>query len=69
MALVRDRGKSDSGRHGRGSIGASAVGFENSEPPGCYRRDYLRTTVAMPARIFGDDFSLGDGLEDGSAHQ
>ncbi len=35
----------------------------------CYRRDYLRTTVAMPARIFGDDFSLGDGLEDGSAHQ
>ena len=27
---------------------------------GCYRRDYLRTTVGMPARIFGDDFSLGD---------
>jgi hypothetical protein len=27
---------------------------------GCYRRDYLRTTVGAPARIFGDDFSLGD---------
>jgi hypothetical protein len=26
----------------------------------CYRRDYLRTTVGAPARIFGDDFSLGD---------
>jgi cellulose synthase (UDP-forming) len=26
----------------------------------CYRRDYLRTTVGMPARIFGDDFSLGE---------
>jgi hypothetical protein len=29
-------------------------------PVHCYRRDYLRTTVGMPARIFGDDFSLGD---------
>ena len=28
--------------------------------PRCYRRDYLRTTVGAPARIFGDDFSLGD---------
>ena len=30
------------------------------EVAGCYRRDYLRTTVGMPARIFGDDFSLGE---------
>ena len=29
-------------------------------PHSCYRRDYLRTTVGAPARIFGDDFSLGD---------
>ncbi len=26
----------------------------------CYRREYLRTTVGMAARIFGDGFSLGN---------
>jgi EAL domain-containing protein (putative c-di-GMP-specific phosphodiesterase class I) len=33
---------------------------DESLPEYCYRRDYLRTTVGMPARIFGDDFSLGE---------
>ena len=39
---------------------ASEMASRSAKEPSCYRRDYLRTTVGAPARIFGDDFSLGD---------